>query len=215
MGHPGPVSASAGAAADDGAAAEHGVTLWSRLRAADADALTELFDQHSRAVYNFAFRRTASWSSAEDVTQATFLALWRRAAAGDLPELEHVTALPWLLGVAEHESRGFFRGLSRRRRLQVRLDTVPSSEAGGPDHADEVAERLDDERRMAEVRRAVSVLPAHQRVVVELVAWSGLSTAEAARTLGIAEGTVKSRLSRAKSRLGAQLASTPPSEGAR
>ena len=53
--------------------------LWERLRLADEQALTDLFHRHSDAVYNFAFRRTASWSQAEDVVQLTFTALWRRA----------------------------------------------------------------------------------------------------------------------------------------
>ena len=49
--------------------------LWSRLRSADEAALTDLFHRHSDAVYNFAFRRTSSWSAAEEVVQATFTTL--------------------------------------------------------------------------------------------------------------------------------------------
>ncbi len=189
--------------------ASHDVLAWNRLRAADPDALTELFDRHSPAVYNFAFRRTASWSNAKDVMQATFVGLWRRAASGDLPALEHPTALPWLLGVADRESRGIHRSLLRRGRLQQRLESIAPGEPHVADHADLVAQQLDDERRMARVREAVRVLPTHQRVVLELVVWSGLSIAETASTLGIPEGTVKSRLSRAKNRLGAQLGPDP------
>lgn len=182
--------------------------LWARLRAADATALTALFDAYARPVYNFAFRRTASWASAEDVTQATFVTVWRRAAAHDLPALEHPVALPWLLGVADRESRGVARSRGRRHRLQQRLDSVGGAEPFVADHADAVSDRLDDERRMRQVRDAVRVLPRHQRVVVELVVWSGLSLAETATALGVAEGTVKSRLSRAKARLGTSLAPT-------
>lgn len=189
--------------------------LWSELREGDPTALTALFDLHADAVHTFAFRRTASWSSAEDITQATFLTAWRRAAAGDLPLLDHPTALPWLLGVADHESRSLYRGALRRRRLQQRIVATRADEPGTADHAAAVAERLDDERQMARVREAVRVLPAHQRVVVELVVWSGLSLAQAASALGVAEGTVKSRLSRAKSRLGAELSAPTPVEEAR
>ncbi|MGI3779722.1 MAG: RNA polymerase sigma factor, partial [Janthinobacterium lividum] len=153
--------------------------------------------------------RTASWSNAKDVTQATFVALWRRAAAGDLPALQQSTALPWLLGVADRESRGLYRSLLRRSRLQQRLESIAPEGQHVADHADLVAQRLDDERRMARVRAAVRVLPTHQRVVVELVVWSGLSVSETASTLAIPEGTVKSRLSRAKDRLGAQLGADP------
>jgi len=189
--------------------ASHDVVLWSRLRAAEPDALTDLFTRHSPAVYNFAFRRTASWSSAKDVVQATFVALWRKAAAGNLPALEHPTALPWLLGAADRESRGLYRSLSRRHRLQQRLESVTAGDQHVADHAELVAQQLDDERQMTRVREAVRVLPTHQRVVVELLVWSGLSVAETASTLGIPEGTVKSRMSRAKNRLGAQLSTDP------
>ena len=185
--------------------ASHDVMLWARLRTADPDALTELFDQHSGAVYNFAFRRTASWSDAKDVTQSTFLAVWRRAAVGSLPSLEHPSALPWLLGVADRESRGVYRSLVRRGRLQQRLESIGPLEQHMADHAELVVQQLDDARQMTQVRDAVRVLPTHQRVVVELVIWSGLSVAETASALAISEGTVKSRLSRAKRGLGAQL----------
>ena len=202
-------------ASGDATATPSDLDLWSALRAADPEALTALFDRHASAVHTFAFRRTASWSSAEDVTQATFLTTWRRAAARDLPVLDHPTAVPWLLGVADHESRSLYRSALRRRRLQQRLDTVRDTGTDASDHAGDVAGRLDDERRMARVREAVRVLPTHQRVVVELVVWSGLSLAEAASALGVAEGTVKSRLSRAKSRLGERLSTPTSSEEAR
>lgn len=58
---------------------ESGAELWDRPRSADEDAFRELFMRHSTAIYNFCFRRTASWSVAEDATQATFATLWRRA----------------------------------------------------------------------------------------------------------------------------------------
>ena len=202
-------------ASGDAAATPSDLDLWSALRAADPEALTALFDRHASAVHTFAFRRAASWSSAEDVTQATFLTTWRRTAARDLPVLDHPTAVPWLLGVADHESRSLYRSALRRRRLQQRLDTVRDTGTDASDHAGDVAGRLDDERRMARVREAVRVLPTHQRVVVELVVWSGLSLAEAASALGVAEGTVKSRLSRAKSRLGERLSTPTSSEEAR
>lgn len=171
--------------------------LWFRLLATDPEAIGLLFDRHSRAVYNFAFRRTASWSAAEEVVQATFTTVWRKAAERSLPALNHPSALPWLLGVASHESRNSTRTQSRVRRRQNRA-TVPPPVS---DHADDVAARIDDERRMSVVRRALSQLPAHERMTIELVVWSGLTLAEVADLLHVAEGTVKSRLSRGRARL--------------
>ncbi len=63
---------------DEGAAAAPhpaDAALWADLVDGRAHALGELFDRYSRQVYNFAFRRTASWALSEDVTQATFICL--------------------------------------------------------------------------------------------------------------------------------------------
>jgi RNA polymerase sigma-70 factor, ECF subfamily len=171
--------------------------LWDQLLAGDREALGELFDRHGNAVYNFAFRRTASWSMAEEVVQATFLTIWRRATDRRLPPLTHPSARPWLLGVAGHEGQNATRALRRLERRRHRAD-APEPLA---DHADDVAAWIDDERRMAEVRRAMAQIPVHERNTIELVLWSGLSVAEAADVLHVAEGTVKSRLARGRSHL--------------
>ena len=184
--------------------------LWDRLLGGDREALGVLFDRHGNAIYNFAFRRTASWSLAEEVVQATFLTTWRRARDRRLPPLDHATALPWLLGVASHEGQNATRTLQRRVRRDQRIEASAEALA---DHADDVAARIDDERRMAEVRRAMAIIPAHQRITIELVLWSGLSLAEAADVLHVAEGTVKSRLARGRSHLARLLtAATTDSE---
>lgn len=173
---------------------------WDRLREGDEDALTELFHRHSDAVYNFAFRRTSSWSIAEDVVQATFTALWRRAADGRIDELTLDTARPLLLTIARYECGNATRSTRRLNALRTRLRLVDGSTTT-PDHSTLAAERVDDERAMSELRRILAKVPAGQREVVELVVWSGCSMAEAAQALGVAEGTVKSRLSRARRRL--------------
>src|SRR4051794_12466006 len=56
-----------------------------------------IFDRHATTVYNHLYRRTGSWSTAEDLTSVVFLESWRRRA--DV-ELVGDSALPWLLGVA-------------------------------------------------------------------------------------------------------------------
>jgi RNA polymerase sigma-70 factor, ECF subfamily len=151
--------------------------------------------RHVDAVCNFAFRRTASWSVAEDAVQATFSTLWRRARGGGLPPLRLSSARPLLLTMAGHECANLLRSQRRRARLLRRLHPSPDA----ADHAPQVAERVDDELQMSEVRRAMRTLPPSQREAIELVVWSQLSVAEAAEALGVAEGTVKSRLSRGRS----------------
>jgi RNA polymerase sigma-70 factor (ECF subfamily) len=170
--------------------------LWERLRVGDHFALGELFDRYADDVRAFAFRRTASWSTADDVVQSTFLSTWRRFQRNPPGPLTGPSARGWLLMVAGNECKSLHRTASRVRRLLDRLpDPGPDS-----DHAAEVARRLDDERQMSAIRRAVAKLPRHERETLELVVWSGLTMTEAADALGVPVGTVKARLHRTRRR---------------
>jgi DNA-directed RNA polymerase specialized sigma24 family protein len=77
------------------------------------------------------------------------------------------------------------------------------------DPADGVASRLDDQRRMAEVLVAMRRLPRGEQDAVALCLWGGVSYPEAAAVLGVAEGSVRARVSRARARLRV-LTDTPP-----
>lgn len=185
--------------------------LWRRLADADGAALTELYRRHCDAVYNFAFRRTASWAAAEDVVQATFTAVWRRARNGTVDPLRADTARAVLLVMAGQECANVARAARRQRLLQGRIE----ADAGGvvsPDHASSTAARVDDERRMSEVQRALRLIPAVQREAIELVVWAHCSVAEAADALGVPEGTVKSRLHRARRSLTDVIETDAPEE---
>jgi RNA polymerase sigma-70 factor (ECF subfamily) len=173
-------------------------SLWELAGAGDGDAFGQLFDRHSRAVYNHCFRLTASWSTAEDLTSTTFLQAWRQR---DRMRLANDSLRPWLLAVATNAVRTERRSLGRRLRLLERARAEPPA----TDPADDVAGRVDDERRMASILTELRKLPPSEQEAVALCLWSGLSYAEAAAALGIAEASVRSRVSRARSRLRAAL----------
>lgn len=173
--------------------------LWRRAAEGDRDAFGQLFDRHAAAVYNHLFRLTANWSVAEDLTSAVFLQAWRRRGQ---VTFDRDRALPWLLGVANHTLRNSRRSLRRQRAALERLAPPAMSSA---DHADTVAARVDSERQMAAIRAAVGRLPRHQREVIELCVWSGLDQQAAAVALGVAVGTVKSRMHRARAHLAAEF----------
>ncbi len=154
----------------------------------------ELFELHSRAIYNFCFRRTGDWTLAEDLTSAVFLEAWRNRGRVDLVS---EPALPWLYGVATNVLRNHSRTL---RRFRAALGRVPAP-VPEPDFADAAAERLTDERRMRAVLEVVDRLPRREREVLALCAWAELSYEQAAAALGLPIGTVRSRLSRARARL--------------
>ena len=169
--------------------------LWRALNRADEGAFRELFLRHSDGVYNYCFRRTASWSAAEDAVQATFAALWRRAVAGTVEELRLDSARPVLLTMARNACSNANRSRDRQLALVDRIREAPR------DTVDDAGRWVESENTMRLIRQALSVLPANQREVVELVAWSELSMAAAAEVLHVSVGTVKSRLFRARARL--------------
>jgi RNA polymerase sigma factor (sigma-70 family) len=168
-------------------------SLRARVRASDPDAFAALFDEHAQAVYRYAAGLSGDWSAAEEVVSLTFLEAWRlrqtiRPDGGSLR--------PWLLGIAVNVGRNQARAARRHQAAMSRLSPAPDL----PDFADELTGRLDDRQRLAAMRAAVRALPARERDVLVCV-WSGLSSAEAAEALGVPEGTVRTRLARARHRL--------------
>lgn len=179
--------------------------LRGRVRDGDPDAFGVLFDDHSRVVYNLAFRLTGNWHEAEEVVSLTFLEAWRLRGRVE-PDGESLR--PWLMGITVNVVRNFSRAARRHQAAMARLPEP----APVPDFADELAERIDDAGRLAAVRAAFSGLRPAEQDVVALCVWSGLDYAAAARALGVPVGTVRSRLSRARRKL--RLLALDPGLGA-
>ena len=168
--------------------------LWRRSVAGDGDAFGALYERHSSAIYNYCFRGTGDWASAEDLCAAVFLEAWRNRARVRFTGEDAI--LPWLYGVATNVMRNH----ARAGRRFVRALAVLTGGSRAP-RADETVERLVDEERMRGVLGAVSRLPRHERDVVALCVFGDLSYEEAALVLDVPMGTVRSRLSRARGRL--------------
>lgn len=177
------------------------------LRGGSGEALTALFDRYADAVYTYCFRRTASWSTAEDASATVFLEIWR--GRGKVITSDG-SALPWLYGVANNVCRNATRSSHRWLRAVSRVPP-PESEH---DHADSVVSRVDSERQMASVLAAIAKLPSSEQDVLALVLWSGLSYDAAAAALGIPIGTIRSRLARARRRLALPSDDSPSSDSA-
>ncbi|GIJ49567.1 DNA-directed RNA polymerase sigma-70 factor [Virgisporangium aliadipatigenens] len=173
--------------------------LWAEAVAGGESSFALLFERHVRAVYNHSFRLTGSWADAEDVTQQVFLAAWRRRSEVTLVA---DSALPWLLATATFAARGYHRST---RRWLAALRRLPPERSSGDDLAEEVVGRVDDERRMRRLLRAVNRLPRGEREALMLCLWSGVSYRDAATVLNIAEPSLRSRISRARARLARML----------
>ncbi|WP_049796972.1 RNA polymerase sigma factor [Actinosynnema mirum] len=170
---------------------ESDAELWER---GDRAAFSALFERHAEAVWNHAYRLTASWALAEDLTSSVFLTAWRKRAE---VTLVRDSALPWLYSVAGNLARTEFRRVGRFRRALLR---VPSPGVV-PDHAEHVASAVDGERSLKRVLALLETMPKAEREAVELCLLGELGTTEAAELLGVAEVSVRSRISRARARL--------------
>jgi RNA polymerase sigma factor (sigma-70 family) len=168
--------------------------LWLQASAHEGAAFAELFERHSEAVYNHCFRRTGSWSLAEDLTSVVFLQAWRRR---NQVKLHGDSILPWLLAVANNATRNSERSIRRHRRLLAKL---PTSDATS-DIGSVMDERMEDERRMKSILNTLSLLSVEEQEIISLSNFSNLTYAEVATALDIPIGTVRSRLSRAREHL--------------
>ncbi|MER8070473.1 RNA polymerase sigma factor [Streptomyces sp. NPDC094034] len=165
-----------------------------RIRAGDPAEFGRLFEDYAGIVYRYAMRVTGDWATAEDVVSLTFLEAWRLRERVH-PEGESLR--PWLLGIATNVLRNSAR---TARRHDLALARLPEPEAV-PDFAEGLAARLADSEELAAAQVALGGLRRAEREVFALCVWEGLDHAAVAKALGVAVGTVRSRLSRARGRL--------------
>jgi RNA polymerase sigma factor (sigma-70 family) len=157
----------------------------------------ELFDRHYPAILRY-LRRRVGYELADDLAAEAFMLAFRRRHQY---RAEHPDAAAWLYGIAGNLLRQHARAEQRRLRAYARVVADPM----GPDVGDGVAERVDAAVAGRRAALAVADLPAEQREVLLLVAWTDLDYAGIARALDVPPGTVRSRLHRARQRLRRQL----------
>jgi RNA polymerase sigma-70 factor (ECF subfamily) len=167
---------------------------WSAARGGDGPAFASVFDRHRDRVFGHALRLVRERHDAEDVTAIVFLEAWRKRNAVRLVD---GSIIGWLLVTTNYTVRNHTRGL---RRYRTALSTLPAP-APQEDHAPRVDDTLDHAGRDRQVREAFESLSKRDQDVITLCILEELTTAQAAEALGVPEGTVKSRLSRARKRL--------------
>ncbi len=186
----------------------------SDLEPTDAEALAGrpdefgiLFERHGRALYGYCARRVGP-DLAEDVVAQTLLTAFEQRHRFDRSA---ETARPWLFGIASNVLRNHRRAEVRGWRAFARtgadpLDGVRRVTDGIADRADE---RIDAAQEVRAIAGALAAMPAGQREVLLMYAWSGLDYAELAIALSLPVGTVRSRLHRARARLRDALPTRP------
>ncbi len=157
----------------------------------DQASLDELIDRYTDKVRRTAWRVTRCDTAAQDVTQEVFLRVWRHG--GFTPGRGSLEV--WLQMMARHIAIDWIRREARHRRRLVAVEAIR------PGPAPVVEEAVLASVQAVAVRAAVAGLPDDERAVVTLAYFDGLSYRQVAAQLGLPEGTVKSRIRRALTRL--------------
>ncbi len=179
-----------------------------RVLAGETEAFAVLVERHQRAVYNLAYRLLGDPHEAEDAAQEAFLRAYQHLRRYD-------RSRPfdrWLLAIAAHLCLDWLR----RRRLRRWLPLLPGRPDPRRGPEGEALANLEAER----LQRCLGRLAPEDRLALILKYWYGWSAAEIGRVLGVAAGTARVRLHRARRRLevlwseeeetGVVRGSTPP-----
>lgn len=159
-----------------------------RMAQRDADALADLYDRHSRAIFSFALHIVGEQADAEDVVQEVFSQAWAQAPRY---QASRGSVAAWLFTITR--SRAIDRLRARRAR--------PDSEAAARSQLDDLVDpaappdlSLVTGEQVNRLRNAIAGLPVSQRAVVELAYFEGLTQTEIAARLEEPLGTVKTRV---------------------
>ena len=175
-------------------------TLVARIVAGDDRALGLVYDRYGSLVYGLARRVTSSTAAAEEITQEVFVQFWEHADRFDAAK----GSLRAFLGAITHRrSVDWVRSEARRREREAR--TSQDAATGTVATVVDITTELGAEDTAARVRAAVETLPLEQREAVVLAYFGGLTFREVAASLGLPEGTAKSRLRLALGKLSAVL----------
>ena len=166
--------------------------LVQRARTGDVRAFERLYREHVGKVYGLCLRMTRDPALAEDCTQETFVNAWRA-----LDRFETRSSLStWLHRIAVNVTLG-----KRRKATPI----VAESEPIDDEDVVETEWTLETPLEVQEIETAIDGLPEGARDALVLHAIYGYSHAEAAEMLGVAEGTCKAQLHRARGLLRARL----------
>ena len=172
--------------------------LVTNILSGDEESFAELVTRYEQAVYNLTFYMLHDWAEAEDAAQEAFLRAYRNLRRYDSTR----SFKTWVMSIASNHC---IDRLRRRRFQKFSLDemlpTHPalSSKEAGPE------EQAIESERSKSISRLLDRLAPKYRSVVLLYYWYEMSCAEIAATLDVQEGTVKSRLFRARNQLAEYL----------
>jgi RNA polymerase sigma-70 factor (ECF subfamily) len=163
-------------------------------RGGDRSAGDQLFERHFKGLFRF-FRSKVDDAIAEDLTQVCFLA----CVDGKDKFRQSASFRTYLFSIARNQLYMHFRKRGRQEKI-MEFGTASVADLGaGPGTM--AANKAEQKLLLKALRR----IPVDFQIAVELYYWEGLSTKELAEVLGVPEGTVRSRLTRAREHLAKQM----------
>ncbi len=163
-----------------------------RCQAGDKEAFRYVVERYGNLMYGTAYQLTRNHARAQELTQDALVLAWR-----GINSFQGGSLKAWLIKILTN------RGISIGRRREIDAATLddPDSPVNVADETQDPAAAAISTLERERIQGAMSTLPEEQRQVVALRFFSELSVSETAAALGVREGTVKSRLSRALGRL--------------
>lgn len=177
----------------------------SLAKAGDHDAFAQLVEENQDRVYSLALRMVNNPDDAADLAQEAFLSAWRNLS-GFQGEAAFST---WLYRLTSNLCIDFLRKEKRKRAAGavLYLDDTEEEEASIdlPDYGADPHRQLEQAEMREQLDRAMAALSPEHRTILSLREVSGLSYREIADLLSVEEGTVKSRIARARTALRKKL----------
>ena len=170
-----------------------------RVLGGDNDAFSLLVEKYQTKVYNLALRMSGNEDDAFDLAQDSFVRAWRNLGSFQFES----SFSTWLFRLTSNICLDFLRAKKRRAAVSLTVtdEEDEESQLAVPDPGKTPEEAVIAAEDRALLTRALNELPADQRQILTLRAIDDLSYAEIAEILHLQEGTVKSRLSRARTAL--------------
>ena len=185
------------------AALDYDAELMLRVKEGDGASFALLLDKHRSSVVHFLYRMIQNQAIAEELAQEVFLRVYRSRATYEAT----AKFTTWLFRIATHLALNSLRD-GKHERMHERLDhdSFDQPVRQVSDTRPSVEQSMVYQAKLAEVRRAIAMLPEKQRVAVLMHKYEEMEYTQIARVLNCSESAVKSLLFRAYETLRARLA---------
>jgi RNA polymerase sigma-70 factor (ECF subfamily) len=169
----------------------------------DEEAVRALLEEVHPPIRQWAMARTGDPDDAADLTQEVLILMLRKMSS----YRGEARFLTWLFSVTRNQA---LEAVRRETRLERKMDRFRIEAEGKPHVNDDAGEALDRKRIRDRVSRFVHQLPMRQREVFQMIELQGLSSTEVSRILGLAPGSVRAALLKARRNLRRQILESHP-----